>query len=455
MNFNNLINESLSLEIIEPYLLSLTKDSYSSDMTLEEFTLIIEENMSSLLRLFKNTFINISFTEEDYLNKVEEYKDLLESDDSIKKVTLKELKNHKKLINTIKNSSDKIDFLKSILNNDNRIDLDKPSFIWYLSQIFWEVPLLVNQDLFRKTSRTLNTLEVPISDLNLEWFYYQNELEKGLKYFQSILEKAIQEQVNSDYKYKSINLYLLWNLINRNLTQEQDFQESLVNYNLTFEVSFFLLKMYFILKEYFPEVTYTFSLEKKNFRLFELEKEHIRNYNINFERIISKLLTSKLEKYNLEKSIKDLEDNNFYNQEVLKNWVCTISYGSYKSQDYKKDLEVNLIEKRILKDSKSKSMIRSSRIYIWWKNLLITTDWHRRIRRIPSLFHFNETNENLVFFDINKDWEEKQKIWVTPTDEVKIEFSKIDEKDDIKFYDFIKKTILTPKRDKKQITIFT
>ena len=300
-----------------------------------------------------------------------------------------------------------------------------------------------------------NILEVPLSDINLEWFYYQDNLNRGFIMIQNIIEQVIQRQVDTDYKYKKVNIFFLWNIINRILTKEQDFQVSQINYNIMFECSIYLIKSYFLLKEFFPEVDYTFSLEQSNYRQLELEKEHFSNYNINYERIIPKLLISKLELYNLESTVHDFDENSFFNiTEYSENKErVTISYWSYKTnwRDVTKILDLDNIEKELIKERKLH--FRNSRIYIWSKDLYLNTDWHRDIRVCPSIFHLMELWQLLPIFDISKDWVELSKIWIKVLEENKIDITPIDVKEDIQFYDFIKRTSLSTKRDNRQLAI--
>lgn len=452
MDFNNFSKWSITIAEIDLFILWLLK-SDKSFLTLDQESqlIVLEDTLSIIVSTFK--WFDFTFDPVSVLSKLDEYTTLLQTDTSIEELSVESLLQYKKIITQIKNQEKGIKFKKEVLDSDvDRIYLTKDKFIAYLTKAFSDIPLLTSQDLFCKVDTAENILEVPLSDINLEGYYYQDSVNKGIHIVQNIIEQVIQRQINSDYKYNTVNLFFLWNVINRGLTKEQDFQESQINYNLMFEFSIYLVKAYFLLKEYFPEVHYTFSLEQSNYRQLELEKEHFSNYNMNFERLIPKLLISKLAKYNLEDTIHDFDESSFYNvtEYSNSNERVTLSYGNYKGsgKDYIKTLALDDLEKDLIKSKKIK--LRNSRIYIGAKDVYINTDGHRELRVCPSI---RNTSQLFPIFELSKDGVELSKIWLKVSDKTKIEVSPIDVKEDIQFYDFIKKTTLSTKRDQRQLAV--
>lgn len=455
MDFNNFSKWEITIAEIDIFILWLLKANHSFlTLTRKEQEACLQDSLALVLSIFK--WFQLNFDTKDVISKLDDYLLLLQTEDTIEELDRESLYQYKKIISQIRNKAQKIKFKKEILDAKiDRIELTKDKFIAYLTKAFSDIPLFINQELFCKKNTTENILEVPLSDINLEWFYYQDNINRGISLVQNIIEQVIQLQVNREYKYKKVNLFFLGNVINRELTKEQDFQESQINYNLMFEFSIYLIKAYFLLKEYFLEVHYTFSLEQSNYRQLELEKEHFSNYNMNFERLIPKLLISKLAKYNLEETIHDFGENSFYNiTEYNPNSErITLSYWNYKGswKDYIKTLFLDDIEKELLKSKKI--YFRNSRIYIWAKDLYLNTDGHRELRICPSIYKLSDTKQILPIFELEKNGIEISKLWLRVSDKNKINLDPIDIKEDIQFYDFIKKTILSTKRDNRQLTI--
>lgn len=435
------MTSTLTYNDIEPIVLSYCNYNNFTSFTIDEKEDFLESTKEMLRKLSGNTSLTLpsieyideklqSFTETLSLNEV---KELI----GIQKSNLKK--------------EGKLSFKKSLLTT-SRLDYDKLSFINKLATIFSQTEISKMPSL---ESKNTNILEVPISDLNLEGWYKRENLQSWYDYLQNIIENIVDIQQTK--KYGTVRILFLGNLITRTLCKEQDFKGSLVYYNLILQTSYALLETYVFLKQIFSNVEFVFSLEKSNYREQEMIKEYFNNYNINAERIIPILLKSKLHIYNLQDSIKDLYDDTY--SSIYTYWqnseYLTIGYGDYKWKSLDKslynDLKLDELEKRYCKENHISN--RNTRVYIWGSDLLITSDRHRDIRIIPSIY--NDSSTTIPFFEIDETWTELGIHWVTPSTNTNYQFNNfiIDVENDIEYYSFIKDTILSTKSDWKPLII--
>lgn len=456
MNIENFYQEKIWLDDIEWLMLWLVKNKLKWNY--ENLELFIDEikNAISLINNNIKKIIIFDYKHQDVLNNIPTYLEKIQKE-NVQEISNENLKDFRSQLSRMKGYRKKLTFLKHFLELDNRMSYTREDFIKKITNDFSQLKFEIWERNFIQKSNWENIIDLPISDLNLEWHWFQNwDLNLALDKIQVLIDKVIENQINSNYNSKTINLIFLWNVINRNLVLEQDFQESLVNYNLTFEFSIFLLKVISLLRNFFPNVNLIFSIDKSNYRPNE-NKEHFRNYNLNFDRIIPKLIWKKLDWIDW---INVLEPNEYDYFNALKyvSGTATILYWDLKMLNQHSKIKFNNFEKSFLKEIWEKENIkRVTRFYIWWKELYIYNDFYRKIRQIPSFFDINnieKDNGKLLYFVLNNKWEELETNWVDISKEnPKVYLHSIDYKKDIQYYDFIQNTILTNKKDKQNIIL--
>jgi len=458
MNINNFYKESIGLEDIEYLILGILKNKL--DWKYNNLEIVIEETNKALSEIKKvvNNIVTLKYQQQELLINISTYIEKLTNDEKIQKINFDNLKYFKTQIKKLKGYRRKVDFLKKFLEMENRMKYDRITFLEKISDDFANLKIEYNKKDQVRSSKWNSIIDLPFSDINLEWhWFHEDNTNIALERIQIMIDKTIQRQIESWYQYETINLLFLGNIINRNLILEQDFQESLINYNLTFEFSIFIVKTILLLRQFFPKVNWIFTIDKNNFRPKELIKEHFRNYNINFDRVIPHLLNSFLKKNKELTNVNVLwnSEDHYYAALIYKNWTSCISFGDIKIWNNSNKINFNSFEKKFLKSLDWKEEIkRISRFYIGWENLYIYNDFYRKIRQIPSLGKLTSSHNKLLFFTLNKNWEEIEKIWVDVLEEEpKITLHNINYKNDIQYYDYIKNTNLTNKKDKQNIIL--
>ena len=455
MELNNFYENEIGLEDIEAFILGLLKNNLTDYKNVEN---VLEETQNAIKQIkgITKKIITIKYKEEILLKKIPYYIKELENNKDLEKISLGNIKDFKKELWKFKNFRKKIDFLKKFLEVDNRMKYNRQWFLEKLAKDFSQIDIQYNEnDFVMKTNKT-DIIDLPLSDINLDWhgFHWDN-INIALEKIQIMIDKTIQRQLNTDNAYSTINILFLGNIINRKLTLEQNFQETLINYNLWFEFSIFIVKATFLLKQYFKNVNLIFTIDKKVYRPKELTKEHFRNYNINLDRVIPTLVNSFFSKNKFNVNVVSCPEDNYYSTIQYSSWTACIAYWDIKVWNNATKTNFNSFEKSFIKNLWQKENIkRISRIYIWWKDLFLYNDFYKKIRQIPSLSSVKKDKWKLVFFTLNNKWEELEKIWIDVLEEEpKVNLHNINYKNDIQYYDFIKNAILTNKNDKQTIIL--
>jgi len=360
--------EKLSFKEIENLFLWMLKEEFDILEDKDNLDLIISiaEDVLSKIEKELKKYVILDYKKQDFLKNLPSYIDIIRKDESLEKINLKYLKDFSIQIRKLNSYKKKVDFLKTFLEIENRIKYSRKEFLTKISQDFSDLDIDVNNSYKKIKHNSDDILEIPFSDINLEGHsFFNKDINKALEKIQKIIERAIEIQISSNYQYKTINLIFLGNIINRSLILEQDFQESLINYNLSFEFSIFLIKINDLLKKYFNNVNNVFSLEQSNFREKELSNEHFRNYNINFDRIIPYLIKNFYNNRDINLiQIGMPSEDAFYSIMQYNSWTIVISYWNIKNSNLNK-INFNLLEKEILKKYINTDIKRISKFYIW------------------------------------------------------------------------------------------
>jgi len=455
MELNNFYEKEIGLDDIEVFILGLLKNNLVDYKNVEK---VLEGTKNAIKQIkgITKKIITINYKEEDLLKKIPYYINELENNNDLEKISLEDIKDFKKELWKFKNFRKKIDFLKKFLEVDNRMKYNRQEFLEKLANDFSKIDIQYNENDFVMKSNKTDIIDLPLSDINLDWhgFHWDN-INIALEKVQIMIDKTIQRQLNSDNAYSTINVLFLGNIINRKLTLEQNFQETLINYNLWFEFSIFIVKATFLLKQYFKNVNLIFTIDKSVYRPKELTKEYFRNYNINLDRVIPTLVSSFFSKNKFNVNVVSCSEDSYYSTIKYSSWTACIAYWNIKVWNNATKANFNSFEKSFIKNLWQKENIkRISRIYIGWKDLFLYNDFYKKIRQIPSLSSVKKDKWKLVFFTLNNKWEELEKIWVDVLEEEpKVNLHNINYKNDIQFYDFIKNSSLTNKDDKQIIIL--
>lgn len=221
----------------------------------------------------------------------------------IKFITNKEaeltLRHIKGQFRTIENNEFQNSMLERFLEKEGRISMTRAEMLSRVSEKFQSIPTKVDRRKFKKAEKCgTETLEVPFSDINLDRLLSDEMLEEGFfnrmgKFF----THAVQEQVQSNFRFKCINVYFLGNSIGRDLGNENHFDISTIHYNLCYEFSDYIIRLHYILRQCFPEVKFIFANEKRQTDSdSNPTAEYYRNRNISGEYVVSKLVSERLAK---------------------------------------------------------------------------------------------------------------------------------------------------------------
>lgn len=295
-------------------------------------------------------------------------------------------------------------------------------------------------------------LDIPIYDLDLYTGYKDHTLNDKLNKFQSIIEKAILEQINSGYAFERVRLLFLGRIISKTKIKEQAFAESLPYYNLIFEFTKILLTNYFSLKQVFPRVGISFAQEKTLYTPNELQ-EYFNNDNMSAERVLTHLLQRALVKYDLYESIESREEgyHNYFLSDTQN--TLTLFYGDYTLTSFtdKDLLGLDEFENDLLRSYKLHG--RKTRLYIGGKTMRLTKDRFRDIRVCPSITNL-KTNQFIPLFVINSNGDELRKTWVKPTSDLAfLPKVNIDREEELEISPLIKNTSLRTLHKKISIII--
>ncbi len=376
-------------------------------------------------------------------------------------LTLKFLKNQ---FRTIENNEYQNSMLERFLEKEERISMTRAEMLARVSERFQSIPTKIDKRSLKKSASCgTDVLEVPLSDINLDRLLSDESLEEGFftrmgKHF----TKAVSEQVNSGNRFARINVYFLGNSVGHELGNENHFDVSVVHYNLCYEFSDYLVRLFYVLRKHFPEVRFVFANEKKQMDAeANPNAEYYRNRNFAGEYVVSKLVSDRLAAEGCEGVVTGARlGTNMSHSSVGHVHVIAMGDIDGENRRLKADrnfdpyaLDTDVVAEMVGDDARLVLESGEKRVYVGSRRLHVFKQKDFTMRYIPSFYeNIRYKGEQLMQFVLDKDGNEIEMLWVDLENEEDLLSEELKRfgREEVLVYDYLKKTTLRakPRRDK-------
>lgn len=350
----------------------------------------------------------------------------------------------------------RLKILENALKLNKRISVNREELLNIISEELvqnLELDKFTQKKQFSKTWE--KTLDLPISALSLLKYYNEDNLDWFFELFSKIISVILEKQVESNFSYKKLNMFFLWNIINKiTNSKEKQFVDTIINYNLSIELSILLTQTYKLLKAYFPVVNYIFVTDK-SLIMSDTETEYFNNENIpgdfSVGYFVKKILENSPDVDNVLNS-----NNEFYN--FIVNWEKNTLVGANlkapfnKSFNPNKELSINSISEKIFWQMDDYSIKHIDRVYIWSSFFHFYTVTETNFRYIPDI----KEGWKLYIFSLDKNWNEEEIFFINLNDyKSLIEISDLYRftRKEVAHYDYIQNTTIQNRPEKNIVRV--
>lgn len=350
----------------------------------------------------------------------------------------------------------RLKILENALKLNKRISINREELLNIISEELIENLDLDNFNQEKQYTKIGDkTLDIPLSALSLLKYYSEDNLDWFFDLFSKIISVIIEKQVSSGFAYKKLNMFFLWNVINKlTNSKEKQFVDTIINYNLSIELSILLTQVYKLLKSYFPVVNYIFVTDK-SLIMSDTETEYFNNENIPWDYSVGYFVKRILENSPGVDNILN-SDNQYYN--FIVNWEKNTLVGANlraqfnKAFNPNKELEINSISEKIFWQMEDYSIKHIDRVYIWSSFFHFYTVTETNFRYIPDV----KESGKLYAFSLDKEWNEEEIFFINLNDyKSLIEISDLYTftRKEVAHYDYIQNTTIQNRPEKSIVRV--